>query len=108
MSTIFHKIIEGEIPSEKIHEDDKCIAIRDISPVAPEHYLVIPKKTLPDLQSADSGDKELLGHLMVVASQLTKGRDFRLVVNSGEEVGQTVFQLHLHVLSGRDFSWPPG
>jgi len=79
LKTIFHQIIDGEIPAEKLHEDDLCIAIKDVDPVAEEHYLVIPKQTIPDLQSAGEEDKQLMGHLMLVAAKLTEGRDFRLV-----------------------------
>jgi len=111
--TIFHKIIRREIPAEIVHEDAQCIAIRDIHPVSPVHLLVIPKKTLPSLHDATAEDKELLGHLMLTARELAEknglAKDgYRIVLNSGENGGQTVFQLHVHVVGGRLFGWPPG
>lgn len=111
--TIFHKIIRREIPAELLHEDEHCVAIRDIHPVSPTHLLVIPKKTLPSLADISSDDRELLGHLLLTANTLAKkeGLDtsgYRVVINSGENAGQTVFQLHVHVIGGRVFGWPPG
>ncbi len=103
--TIFGKITRGEIPTEFIYEDDRCVVIRDIHPQAPTHVLIIPRKPIPRLVDADEGDSALLGHLMLVAGrvaeQLGVGDGFRLVVNNGEASGQTVFHLHLHVLAGR-------
>ena len=111
--TIFHKIIRREIPAEIIHEDAQCVAIRDINPVSPVHLLVIPKKTLRSIDDATAEDKELLGHLMLTARELAEknglAKDgYRIVINSGENGGQTVFQLHVHVVGGRLFGWPPG
>ncbi|MFN8389277.1 MAG: histidine triad nucleotide-binding protein [Bdellovibrionota bacterium] len=111
--TIFHKIIRKEIPAEMLHEDEHCIAIRDIHPVGPVHILVIPKKTLPGLSDAQSDDKELLGHLLLTATKLAQSEGltaagYRVVVNSGEDGGQTVGQLHIHLVGGRAFGWPPG
>ena len=106
--TIFGKIISGEIPSEFLYEDDLCIAINDISPQAPVHVLVIPKKCIPRLVDAKDDDQALLGHLMLVAgkvaTQLGVGDAFRLVVNNGEDVGMTIYHLHLHILAGSQFS----
>lgn len=106
--TIFGKIISGEIPSEFLYEDDLCIAINDISPQAPVHVLVIPKKGIPRLVDAKDDDQELLGHLMLVAgkvaTQLGVGDAFRLVVNNGEDVGMTIYHLHLHILAGSQFT----
>ena len=106
--TIFGKIVSGEIPSEFLYEDDHCVAINDISPQAPVHVLVIPKKGIPRLVDAGAEDQELLGHLMLaagrVAEQLGVADAFRLVVNNGEGAGQTVFHLHLHILAGRAFA----
>ena len=103
--TIFGKITRGEIPTEFIYEDEHCVAIKDINPLAPTHVLVIPRKPIPRLVDADPEDQALLGHLMVVvgkvAQQLGVGEGFRLVVNNGEDGGQTVFHLHLHILAGR-------
>lgn len=106
--TIFGKIISGEIPSEFIYEDELCIAINDINPQAPVHVLVIPKKCIPRLVDAQAEDQELLGHLMLVAgkvaAQLGVGDAFRLVVNNGEDVGMTIYHLHLHIIAGAVFS----
>ena len=106
--TLFTKIINGDIPSDKVYEDDMCIAINDIAPRAPVHILVIPKKPIPRLVDATEEDKALLGHLMLVAGQLAGekgvGEAFRLVVNNGEGAGQTVFHLHIHILGGATFS----
>ncbi len=110
--TIFAQIINGTLESEKIFEDDKCIAIKDKFPTAPHHYLVIPKKEIPKLSDSEPEDTELLGHLMQVAQQVAKtqgiGDAFRLVVNNGADAGQSVFHLHLHVIGGRSLQWPPG
>jgi histidine triad (HIT) family protein len=112
MNTLFGKIIEREIPATIVYEDDKCLAFRDIAPKAPTHVLLIPKKEIPRLADATEEDAALLGHLMLaatkVARQLGVGDAFRLVVNNGEEAGQSVFHLHLHILAGRRFDWPPG
>ncbi len=106
--TIFGKIISGEIPSDFLYEDDHCIAINDISPQAPVHVLVIPKKGIPRLVDAEADDQALLGHLMLaagkVAKQLGVGDAFRLIVNNGEGAGQTVFHLHLHIIAGATFA----
>lgn len=111
--TIFHKIINKEIESEIIYEDELVIAISDINPVADIHILVIPKKTIPKLSKADQKDKELLGHMLLVCKEIAEIKNiaedgYRVVINNGESAGQTVFQLHMHILGGRDFSWPPG
>jgi histidine triad (HIT) family protein len=106
--TVFGKIIRGEIPVEFLYEDEHCIAINDINPQAPVHALVIPKRGIPRLVDAQESDSAMLGHLMVVAgkvaTQLGVGDAFRLVVNNGEGVGQTVFHLHLHIIGGRTFA----
>ncbi|MEO0436289.1 MAG: histidine triad nucleotide-binding protein [Pseudomonadota bacterium] len=102
--TIFSKIIDGEIPAEKLYEDEHCIAINDINPQAPVHVLLIPKKPIVKLSDSDPEDQALLGHLMlavgVVARQLGVEEAFRLIVNNGAGAGQTVFHLHLHILAG--------
>ena len=111
MDNIFLKIINREIPADIIYEDDISIAFNDISPQAPTHILVIPKKEIQKISEADISDKELLGHLLLVAKKITDEndiKDFRLVVNNGAEAGQTVFHLHIHILAGRAFGWPPG
>jgi histidine triad (HIT) family protein len=106
--TIFGKIIRGEIPSEFLYEDEHCIAINDINPQAPVHVLVIPKRCIPRLADAETGDQALLGHLLLaagkVAEQLGVSEAFRLVINYGSGAGQTVFHLHLHIIAGRTFS----
>merc|ERR1719498_217972 len=110
--TIFGKICRKEIPANLIHEDDKCVAFNDISPQAPTHILVVPKKPIVRLAEAEDSDAELLGHLMIVAKKcaqnagLTKG--YRLVVNDGPDGGQSVYHIHIHVLGGRPLGWPPG
>lgn len=112
MNCLFCKIVSGEIPTKKLYEDDSSIAFADIHPQAPTHFLVIPKQHIASLAQAAATDKNLLGHLTLVATELaakhnlTKG--FRIVVNTGEEGGQTVDHLHLHVLGGRAMHWPPG
>jgi histidine triad (HIT) family protein len=111
--TIFHKIIRKEIPADILYEDERVIAIKDVAPASPTHLLVIPKKTLPSLSDAKTEDCELLGHMLLVIRDLASKsgiteEGYRVVINSGERAGQTVFQLHMHLLSGRDFSWPPG
>jgi len=106
--TIFTKIINREIPSDIIYEDEQCIAIKDIAPKAPIHLLVIPKKPIPRLVDANEEDKALLGHLMLAAGEIARQAGvedaFRLIINNGADVGQTVFHLHLHILAGKKFS----
>ena len=102
--TIFQKIIEKEIPSEFIYEDDLCIVINDINPQAPLHLLIIPKKPLTKLSDAQEKDLNLLGHLMLVAGNMSRKFNvedaFNIVINNGEKAGQTVFHLHIHLLAG--------
>lgn len=111
--TIFSKIIRGEIPADIVHEDDRCIAFRDINPQAPVHILVIPKEPLTGIQGVEERDVPLLGHLLVVARHVASAeglaaRGFRCVINAGADGGQTVDHLHIHVLGGRRLDWPPG
>ena len=109
--TIFSKIINKEIPADIVYEDEKCIAFNDISPQAPTHILVIPRKGIPKLSESQEDDRDLLGHLMLSATQIAKKLnldDYRLVINNGADAGQTVFHLHIHILAGRPFGWPPG
>ena len=112
MSTLFEKIINREIPADIVYEDDFSLAFKDINPQAPVHILIIPKKPIEKLSDAKSDDKELLGHLMLVAgkiaSELNLDNTFRIVINNGAGAGQSVFHLHLHLMSGRRLSWPPG
>jgi histidine triad (HIT) family protein len=106
--TIFGKITRGEIPTEFLYEDDHCVAIRDISPQAPTHVLIIPRKPIPRLVDSEAEDQALLGHLLLVAGRVADklgvGEAFRLVINNGEGGGQTVFHLHLHILAGREMT----
>ncbi len=110
--TIFQKIINKEIPAEIVHEDNLCLAFKDITPQAPVHVLLIPKKTIAKLSDSTGEDLDLLGHLMLTASKVAEKMgvkdNYRLVVNNGAEAGQDVFHLHLHILAGRSFNWPPG
>ena len=110
--TLFEKIIAREIPADIVFEDERCIAFRDINAQAPMHILVCPKKPLAMLSDAQPADNALLGHLLVtaaaIAAQEGHGDAFRVAINNGAAVGQSVFHLHLHVLGGRRFSWPPG
>ena len=111
-ATLFEKIINREIPADILYEDQLSIVIKDISPQAPTHLLIIPKKVIPKLSDATDEDQNILGHLMLVAGkiaeQLELDETFRLVVNNGAKAGQSVFHLHLHLLSGRSLNWPPG
>ena len=108
---IFLKIVNKELPADIVYEDDIAIAFNDISPQAPTHILIIPKKEITKLTNSTSNDTELLGHLLFVAKKITddlKIENYRVVINNGSEAGQSVFHLHLHVLAGRTFGWPPG
>ena len=110
-TSIFQKIINGEIPCEKLHEDEFCIAFNDIEPQAPIHFLVIPKKPIVSLLDCMEEDKNLLGHLLLTGNKIAQSqkiKNWRTVINTGEESGQTVFHLHIHFLSGRKMKWPPG
>ena len=110
--TIFARIISREIPADIVYEDDKCLAFRDVNPQAPVHILVIPKQPIARLIDAVDDDQSLLGHLLLSANKIALEQDigeaFRLVVNNGADAGQSVFHLHLHILAGRSFTWPPG
>jgi histidine triad (HIT) family protein len=110
--TIFKQIIDKEIPAEILYEDERCLAFNDVAPKAPVHVLVIPKKEIASIDAMDSKDAELLGHLWIVirdlAAQLELNSGYRVVVNCGEQGGQTVDHLHFHLLGGRMLSWPPG
>ena len=105
--TIFGKITRGEIPTDFVYEDDLCVAINDISPKAPVHVLIIPRKPIPRLVDAQAEDQALLGHLLLtagkVAEQLGVNDACNIVINNGADAGQTVFHLHVHLLAGRSF-----
>jgi len=110
--TIFDKIIRKEIPADIVYEDELCLAFKDVNPQAPIHILVIPKKPIEKIADAKGKDQAVLGHLLLKAGEIAEDfgvKDaFRLVVNNGENAGQTVFHLHIHLLAGRTLSWPPG
>jgi histidine triad (HIT) family protein len=110
--TIFAKIIRREIPAQIEYEDELCLAFHDVSPQAPTHILIIPKKPLPSLAEVTDAEIPLLGHLMRVATniatKLNLANGYRLVVNCGTDGGQTVNHLHIHLLGGRSLGWPPG
>ena len=110
---IFCKIVEGTIPASKIYEDESCIAFNDLSPQAPTHLLVIPKKHVDSLDKASAEDNALLGHLLLTAAEISREQGFasngyRVVINTNSDGGQTVFHLHVHLLAGRPFVFPPG
>ena len=111
-NTIFGKILRREIPADIIYEDDMCLAFNDVTPQAPHHILLIPKKLIPRLVDAEDCDAELLGHMMLAVGKITRKlgieETFRLVINNGEGAQQSVFHMHMHILSGRKFTWPPG
>jgi histidine triad (HIT) family protein len=110
--TLFERIIDREIPADIVYEDEQCIAFRDVNPQAPMHILVCPKKPLAMVSVAGAEDASLLGQLMLRAAQIADEQGykdaFRLVINNGAAVGQTVFHIHVHLLGGRSFTWPPG
>ncbi len=109
---LFCKIVQREIPNKIVHEDEMSLAFEDIGPKAPVHILVIPKKHIARLADLQEEDAPLVGHLFSVIPKLAKDHgvleNFRTVVNSGVGAGQSVFHLHIHLLGGRNFSWPPG
>jgi histidine triad (HIT) family protein len=110
---LFCRIVAGEIPSSCVYSDDDIYAFNDINPVAPRHILVIPKKHLTDVSAAGPADEALMGRLLLRASEIAAAEGlaesgFRYVINTGRDGGQTVYHLHLHILGGRQLSWPPG
>lgn len=110
---IFCKIATGEIPSSRVYEDDVCIAFNDLSPQAPTHILVIPRQHVDSLDTAGAFEKEMLGHLLLTSAEIARQRGFsddgyRVVINTNADGGQTVFHLHVHLLAGRPFIFPPG
>ncbi|MDF1811042.1 MAG: histidine triad nucleotide-binding protein [Verrucomicrobiales bacterium] len=113
--TIFEKIIAREIPAEIVHEDEFCIAFHDVSPQAPIHILLVPKKVIPRIGEADGEDQSLLGHLLITAGKIAEelgvnstDSGFRLVINNGKNGGESVPHLHIHLLANRPLQWPPG
>ena len=110
---IFCKIVAGEVPAKKIHEDEEVVAFDDTNPQAPVHALVIPKKHVATLNDLEPADEDLMGRLMMAAVQVARlkgleGSGYRLVTNCLAEAGQAVFHIHTHVLGGRRMGWPPG
>ena len=108
---LFCKIAEGQIPSNKVYEDEVCFAFHDIDPQAPTHFLVIPKAHIGSVSEVTEDNADVVAHIFAVISKVTKelGLDsYRVVSNIGEQAGQSVPHLHFHVLSGRDMTWPPG
>ncbi len=110
---LFCGIISGKIPAAKVFEDDVCIAFNDISPQAPTHVLIVPREHVESLDKAKSGKKETLGHLLLTAAAIAREKGFaengyRTVINTNSDGGQTVFHLHVHLLGGRQFVFPPG
>jgi len=110
---IFCKIIEKKMPSKTVYEDNLVTAFEDVNPQAPVHLLVVPKKHIPEIHSMTEADKDLIGHLFLTAKKIANdvgldSKGYRMVINNGAGAGQTVFHIHLHILSGRRFSWPPG
>lgn len=110
--TLFQRIIDGDADADIVHEDDRCVAFRDIDPQAPTHILIVPRKPIPTLDDVGEEDKDLVGHLFVIARELAQSeglRDgYRTVINCGDDGGQSVYHLHVHLLGGRRMDWPPG
>jgi histidine triad (HIT) family protein len=112
MSCLFCKIIEGQIPSTAVYQDELVYAFADISPKAPVHILIVPREHIRSVDEADESKRALLGHLLWAAAKIARdkglGAGYRIVLNTGEDGGQTVDHLHLHLLGGRSLTWPPG
>ena len=109
--TIFSKILNGDIPCDEVYNDEHCLGFRDIQPQAPIHILLIPKKAIPSLREAKDKDQMLLGHLLLIAAKVAQKEgltNWRTVINTGAEAGQTIFHLHVHIIGGRSLNWPPG
>lgn len=110
---IFCKIVDGRLPAKKVYEDELIIAIEDISPVAPVHLLLIPKRHFVNSLDMQISDRELVGHIFLVAAEIARNKGigengFRIVNNNNAGAGQSVFHIHFHLLAGRTFTWPPG
>ena len=110
--TLFEKIIARQIPADIVFEDDHCLAFRDIAPQAPVHILIVPKNPLERVGAASQADRALLGHLLFSAAEIARleklADGYRIVINNGSNGGETVPHLHVHLLGGRQLSWPPG
>ena len=112
-SNIFARVLRGEIPSKRVYEDEHALAFHDISPQAPTHILVIPREHFDSLDKAENAHQETLGHLLLTAARIAREKGFaedgyRVVINTNDDGGQTVFHLHVHLLGGRQFIFPPG
>ena len=112
-NNLFARILRKEIPADVVYEDDQCLAFRDIAPQAPIHILLIPKQPIARLADGSPEDRAILGHLLWAAGEVARAEGvdqdgFRVVINNGEQANQTVFHLHVHLLAGRGFRWPPG
>ncbi|HCD41029.1 MAG TPA: histidine triad nucleotide-binding protein [Firmicutes bacterium] len=109
---LFCKIARKEIPADIVYEDDDVLAFRDIRPQAPVHVLVIPKRHIASLADLTQEDKDVMGHVTLVASRLARdlgvSEGYRVVINCGKDAGQSVFHIHMHLLGGRSLGWPPG
>lgn len=110
---LFCRIANGEIPAKKVYEDNEVVAFHDINPQAPTHVLVIPRKHIPSLNDMDAGDVAAVGTTLLRAAHIARelklpSEGYRVVLNTGEAAGQTVFHIHFHILGGRNFGWPPG
>lgn len=112
MNCVFCKIVNGEIPSEKVYEDDKCVAFKDLDPKAPVHILIIPREHIPSCDAVNDDNCAVIGHIFAVAAKLAQKMElkngYRIVNNCGEDGGQSVQHLHFHMLGGRAMAWPPG
>lgn len=111
--TLFQKIADKEIPAAIVYEDELCVAFRDIAPAAPVHILLVPRKPIPDIAAATAEDAALLAHLMLKVGDIARAEGlaeggFRTVMNTGDQAGQTVPHLHIHIIGGRSLQWPPG
>jgi len=111
VNCLFCKIVRGDIPGEFVHQDERCVTIRDINPQAPTHVLVIPRDHIESLDDASQKDEALLGHLLRVGARVANEQQhdsYRTVINTGAGAGQSVFHVHVHILAGRPMNWPPG
>ena len=111
--TLFQKIVDREIPADIVYEDDLCLCFRDINPQAPIHLLIVPKKPIIRIAEAADEDQDILGHLLLTAKSVAKQEGFaesgfRTIINNGSDGGEAVPHLHLHILAGRQLTWPPG
>jgi histidine triad (HIT) family protein len=111
---LFCRILEGTVPGDVVYQDNRCVVIRDINPQAPTHLLVVPREHMESLDDATQKDESLLGHLLRIAARvayehgLSDSGGYRVVINTGAGAGQSVFHLHVHILGGREMTWPPG